>query len=344
MRVWVDALTSKQAVLLGVLAREIRSAGLEVLVTCREYEYTCKALDFLRVDYVAVGRYSEGDPYDKVREDGLRAARLAEVVRGFKPEVLVAYPNPAASRVAYGIGARYVALTDSPHATIPSRLSLPLADYVVFSSCIPEGEVGRYVTQSTKLIQYRGVDEVGWLKRLEPDEGYVRSLGLSPWRYVVFRPAEELATYYRELRIPRSEEVLSVLLDLGYEVVLLPRYSHHLDLARRGGVVVVGGGFSGPSLTYYARLVVTGGASIAREAALVGTPAITYTPLDLHVNRCVMDWGFPLYRATDLAELRKLTAELASLNRVERSEYLSRTRKLEDPVTVAKDIVVRGVS
>ncbi len=311
-------------------------------MTCREYEYTCRALDFLGVEYVVVGRYSEGDPYDKVREDGLRVAGLAEVARGFKPEVLVAYPNPAASRVAYGVGARYVALTDSPHASIPSRLSLPLADYVVFSSCIPEGEVRRYVTPSTALAQFRGVDEVGWLKRLEPDEGYLRSLGLKPWGYVVLRPAEELATYYRGLKLPRSEEVLSILLDLGYEVVLLPRYSHHRDLARREGVVVVEGGFSGPSLTYYARLVVTGGASMAREAALVGTPAITYTPLDLHVNRCVTDWGFPLFRATDLSELRRLAEELVDLGQVERRGYLERARELEDPVTVVKGIVARG--
>ena len=296
------------------------------------------------MEYVAVGRYSEDDPYDKVREDGLRVAGLAEVARGFKPEVLVAYPNPAASRVAYGVGARYVALTDSPHATIPSRLSLPLADYVVFSSCIPEEEVRRYVTPSTKLIQFRGVDEVGWLKKLEPEESYVRSLGLRPWGYVVFRPAEELATYYRGLKLPRSEEVLSILLDLGYEVVLLPRYSHHRDLARRSGVVVVEGGFSGPSLTYYAKLVVTGGASIAREAALVGTPAITYTPLDLHVNRCVAEWGFPLFRAKDLAELRELTAELVNLGQAGRLEYLARARGLEDPVTVAMSIVTWGGS
>lgn len=310
-------------------------------MTCREYEYTCRALDFLGVEYVAVGRYSEGDPYDKVREDGLRVAGLAEVARGFKPEVLVAYPNPAASRVAYGVGARYVALTDSPHAVIPSKLSLPLADYVVFSSCIPEEEVRRYVTPSTALVQFRGVDEVGWLKRLEPDEGYIRSLGLRPWRYVVFRPAEELATYYQGLKLPHSEEVLNILLDLGYEVVLLPRYSRHRDLARREGVVTVEKGFSGPSLTYYARLVVTGGASIAREAALAGTPAITYTPLDLHVNRCIRDWGFPLFRATDVAELRRLAVELVNIGQVERRGYLARARELEDPVTVARSIVAQ---
>lgn len=335
-------LTSKQGALLGTLARELTERGYEVLVTCRDYEYTCKVLEVLGVPYEVVGRYVEGDPYSKVREDGLRVSALADLVRRFSPEYLVAYPNPPAARVAFGAGIKYVALTDSPHALVPSRLSLPLADFVIFSECVPVAEIEPYVSRKfTRLLTYRGVDEVGWIKRLEPREEDVRMLGLEPWGYVVFRPAEEMATYYRGLSLVPTRDVLRVLVELGYEVVLLPRYSGHRELRERG-VVVLERGFVGPSLTYYARFVVTGGASIAREAALLGTPAVTYTPLDLHVNSCVERWGYPLKRAGSLREVERLAREFAEVPPQDRRPYLERAKSMEDPLTVVERILGRS--
>ncbi len=332
-------LTSKQGVLLGTLARELASKGYEVLATCREYEYACRVLETLGVPHVSVGRYVEGDSFSKVREDGWRVSALADAVREFSPGYLVAYPDPSAARVAFGTGVKYIALTDSPHATLPSRLSLPLADFVVFSECIPVEEIRHYASERfAKLLTYRGVDEVGWIKRLEPREEDVRALGLKPWSYVVFRPAEEMATYYRGLNLVPAGDVLRVLVELGYDVVLLPRYSKHRELERER-VVVLERGFVGPSLAYYARLVVTGGASMAREAALLGTPSITYTPLDLYVNSCVERWGYPLARARSLAEIERLARELVESPQWDRRPYVDRTMSMEDPLTVVERVL-----
>ncbi|MCX8184996.1 MAG: DUF354 domain-containing protein [Sulfolobales archaeon] len=338
-RVWIDVLTSKQGVLFGTLARELEHIGFEVLVTCRDYEYTCRALEALDIHYASVGRYSEGGPYSKVYEDGLRVSALAEIVQSFQPDYLVAYPNPSAARVAYGVGIKYIALTDSPHSVIPSRLSLPLANFVVFSECIPVNEVGVYVSERfTKLLTYRGIDEVGWVKRLKPREEDVRVLGLKPWSYIVFRPAEELATYYRGLNLLQTGEVLNVLLELGYDIVLLPRYSRHREF-RGERVVVPERGFVGPSLTHYAKLVVTGGASIAREAALLGTPSITYTPLELRVNSCVESWGFPLKKASSLRELEELSIQFLESPSGLKKLYIDKAMSLEDPLTLIKSIL-----
>ncbi len=336
-------LTSKQGVLLGTLAKELISRGFEVLVTCREYEYACKVLNALRVPCLSVGRYSEGGPAAKVYEDGLRVSALAGIVRDFSPEYLVAYPNPSAARVAFGVGIKYIALTDSPHAIIPSRLSLPLADFVVFSECIPVDEVESFVSEKfTKLVTYRGVDEVGWIKRLEPKEEDVKLLGLKPWEYVVFRPAEEMATYYRGLSVLPAREVLQVIARLGYDIVLLPRYSKHRELEKEG-VILLEEGFSGPSLTYFAKLVVTGGASIAREAALLGTPSITYTPLELYVNSCLESWGFPLRRVKSLLELETVSRELVERSiQSDKELYVDRAKSLEDPLTVVEGILSGG--
>ncbi|MEM0014799.1 MAG: DUF354 domain-containing protein [Zestosphaera sp.] len=312
-RVWIDVLTSKQATLFGFLARELLTRGYEVLVTCRDYEYTVGALKRVGLNPVVVGRYVAGSPYDKVLGDADRLFGLTAYVERFRPDVLIAYPNPPAARLAFGVGIKYVAVTDSPHAYIPSRLSLPLADVVIVSDCIPEDEVRRYILRDAELVRYGGVDEVAWLIRSRPDVEYVKSLGLMPGEYVIVRPHEAHATYYRGVNVAFDlEEFIIEALGRGLKVVFLPRYPEHEELARKmesiagGGVVLLRGSYDGVSLAFHARAVVSGGSTLAREAALLNTAGITYYPGVLHVNECVRARNYPLFKVSSTREALEL--------------------------------------
>jgi len=312
VKVWIDALTSKQATLFGYLARELLGKGFSVVVTCRKYEYTEGALRRLGIDPIVIGDYAEGDAYDKVLSDINRMSSLLDMVKREKPNVLIAYPNPSAARVAFGLSIKYVAITDSPHAEIPSRLSLPLADIVIASKCIPQAEIVSYLYAATKLNQYNGVDEVSWLIRSKPDINYVRAIGLEEFKYIVLRPHESLATYYRGRDVHIDlEELIKHLSSEGYDIVFLPRYSIHEVLAKkllREGfrVKVIRGHYDGVSLTYYAFAVISGGASLAREAALLHTTGITYFPGKLYVNECIKRFGYPLYSARNVEEVKNI--------------------------------------
>ncbi len=306
---WLDSLTSKQSTLLGHIALELLNKGYEVLITCRDYEFTVGALKRLGLTPYVIGRYVIGTPYDKVLGDADRIFALTAVVERFKPQVLIAYPNPSAARLAFGVGIKYIALTDSPHAIIPSRLALPLADVVIASSCIPQEDIRKYLYPETKLVFYEGVDELVWVLRVKPNLDYVKSLNVDPGNYVVLRPHEHHATYYRNVKTSIDLSELSRRLSKeGYEIVYIPRYPEHVELAmklKNSGVNVklLEGMYDGVSLAFYAKAVITGGASLAREAALLNTLGITYYPKDLHVNRCLSDKGYPLKKITDVDEI-----------------------------------------
>ncbi len=303
-------MTSKQSTLLGTIAKELIKQGYKVLVTCREYEFTVGALKRLGIDPKVVGKYSEGGPFDKVLADVERMKELLPIVNEEKPNILISYPNPSAARLAFGLGFKYIAMTDSPHAVIPSRLSLPLADYIVYPNCIPRGEIEKYSYQPTCLVPYEGVDEVTWIVRNRPSLKYIKDiLSLPPWRYIVIRPHESHATYYRntKLRINLMKLIKEVTKE-GYTAVLLPRYQEHILIAKelfnRGiNLKLITGMYDGVSLTYYARAVITGGSTLAREAALLMTTGITYFPYRLYVNDFVKSKGYPLYKVTELQEI-----------------------------------------
>ncbi|MCD6324074.1 MAG: DUF354 domain-containing protein [Desulfurococcales archaeon] len=310
IKVWLDSQTSKQSTLLGFLAKELNRHGFETIITCRDYEFTAEAFKVLGLEPEVVGHYSEGDAWDKVLADVHRIKAFIDLLRHRKPDILVSYPNPAAARVAFGVGIKYLALTDSPHSSLPSRLSLPLADEVIFSEAIPTKEIKKYVTDSlTRLSTFRGVDELVWILRRRPIRKYVEGLGLKPGKYVVVRPHEEKATYYRGLNVAVDiESLIKQLSYEGYLSVILPRYRSHELLVRKLvkeglKVIALHKGFDGLSLSFYAKAVITGGATMAREAALLMTPGITYFPLELHVNEYVAMKGYPLHKVSTTQEI-----------------------------------------
>ncbi|MEM2021032.1 MAG: DUF354 domain-containing protein [Zestosphaera sp.] len=345
-KVWIDVLTSKQATLFGFLAKELVSRGHEVLSTCRDYEHTVGALERTGLKPVVVGRYVTGSPYDKVLGDADRIFGLTVHVERFRPDVLVAYPNPPAARLAFGAGVKYVAVTDSPHAYIPSRLSLPLADIVIASNCIPEDSVKRYMLRDARLIMYGGVDEVSWIIRSRPSEEYVRGLGLKPGRYVVVRPHEIHATYYRGVEVGFDlERFILEALDRGMKVVFLPRYPEHEDLVKRvstagrRGLIVIRDTYDGVSLTFYARAVISGGSTLAREAALLNTLGMTYYPSTLHVNECVKARGYPLFKISSAEDALELI-EKPGVTSKDLEETLRRVRNdFEDLIKVGVQVI-----
>lgn len=294
-------------------------AGHYIIISCREYEYTVGALRRLGIEPKIVGEYSEGSPISKVEADITRMEGLLQIFKEEKPEVLIAYPNPPAARVAFGVRIPYIAITDSPHSELPSRLSLPLASAVIFSNCIPHHEIRKFIYgPKTTLRPYDGIDEVTWLLRTKPDLGYVRNLGLTEWSYVIIRPHEHLATYYKGLQ-PKVNlsKIVEELSKNGITAVLIPRYKDHYLFAERMRekglrIKLIQGMYDGVSLTYYARCVVTGGSTLAREAALLRTPGITYFPIKLYVNECVFKKGYPLFMASTTDEVLDLISKTST--------------------------------
>lgn len=347
MRIWIDVMTPKQATMFGFIAEHLKRSGHEILFTAREYESTVGAAQRLGIDVHVVGKYAEGGPMDKVLADAEREAGLARLVWGFRPDALLSYPNPPAAKVAYGLGIDYVAMTDSPHAVIPSRLALPLAKAVVFSSCIPPEAVMKYLVEGTAVIQYNGFDELSWVLRVKPRESYVKGLGLNPGKYVVVRPHESMATYYRGLKasVDPWATVKLVCEEMGMDAVIIPRYKAHVRRANSmkeeigDSVHVLLGHYDGASLVGHAYAVITGGASMAREAALYGTPSAVYYPRRLYVDECITRYGFPLFRVRNDKEVREFLGRAGSL----RKNTESILKGLDDPAEVAAEVLERIV-
>jgi len=330
--VWIDASTPKRGVLAATLSRLLRGEGFETLITARDYDYTVKVLELMGERFVVAGLHGGGSLRGKMVADIGRMVDLEIVVEEYEPGVLISYPSPPAVRVAFGHGIPYIALGDTPHGVAMNRLSYPLATVAVFSEFIAD-EMEKFILKSYTIVEtFRGVDEILWVKEFNPNASNVEKLGLKPYSYVVFRPEEFKAHYYREVESSVILKLASRVAELGYTPVVIPRYPEHVSEASSiKGVVILDKPFHGLDLEYYSLAVVTGGISMAREAALLGVPGISLFDRIIGVDVALAKMGFPIrYVESYEGALELLTSILRDPDRY-RVDTRKLLEKLESP-------------
>lgn len=339
MRVWVEALTPKQILLFsylqGVLGKE------NVFLTTRDYDLNRQLAQRLWSRYFVIGRYPGATPLAKLGESTRRQEALIRLVRSENPDVHVTFVSPDSTRVAFGLGIPIITSSDSPHSDAVSRLTIPLSRKFITPSFLAK-EFDKYHA-ITEIVGFNGVFELAWVLRETPDIRIPRELGLEPFRYVLVRPGEQKAYYYPDKRgaltLPLSITRL-ILKTTDLEVLLYPRYRDQAAFFRKtlseykDRLKILNQATSFVSLEFFARIVVTGGGTLATESALLGTPAIVTYPGEVETHNFVKSKGFPLFTTPiHLTLLNRLLLHEPKIE--ERKRYLKKTRRMfEDPIHV----------
>ncbi len=328
MKVWLDAITAKDALLMVKIAEMLDKKGIPNFITARNYDYTQSILSRHNRTYYDVGRHGGKELSSKLDASIERMKDLKKVANKEKPDWHISLSSPEATRIAFGLGVKIIQLNDAPHSYWVNRLTLPLAKWVIIPLAIPLRKYIDFVPYK-KIITYKGVDEIAWLRDFEPQPNVLAELGLKPRKYIVFRPPEIYASYY-PTKVETQETIEQI---LSYpKVVALPRYQKQKEeLSKRDNVVILPGGLDFQSLLYYSNAVVTGGATISREAALLGVPSVCLFPKPLDIESWLSGLGYPLYKNPTKNKLEELLYKPASRKPV--------TIKLESPIDVIERLL-----
>ncbi|MCH8906101.1 MAG: DUF354 domain-containing protein, partial [Candidatus Heimdallarchaeota archaeon] len=298
----MDSLTGKQALLVDALAKLFENRGHEVIITSRPYsiDRSNQNLDRVGRKHFSIGDYG-GNLKSWLINGSERIAKLTNLMDEEKPDLLISFPSPDAFRTAFGLGIPSIQMNDTPHATAVGRLTISLAAALVHSDAIRSEDFARLGV--TKYYTFAGIDEALWIKDFQPNENVLRDLSIRKGNYVVIRCEESKASYYRNLfpdRTPGSTDFAKLIDHLrlhagNLDIVAFPRYPEQERELFKLGVVIPEQSVDTLSLLYYARALITGGGTMSREAALLGTPTIYTFPKELAVSRYLSELGFPIY-------------------------------------------------
>ncbi len=331
---WFDALTPKHARMASVLYHEL---GGKVLVTCREHDCTRYILEKYGVKYVCIGRYGGGTREGKLRAYAERVLKLVDLISSSGTRIHISMCSPEGVRVAFGLGKPILLLVDTPHSYYVCKLTIPLANALLLPKCITTDRLSYALPRCDVVIEYfDGVFEVAWILRHRVDPNELSKLGLEEFRYVLVRTGETLASYYSAHDVTGVDQVLHLLsekLPSNVKILAIPRYSEQVQyLEKLKRVVIPKEPVDTLSLCKYAIVVISGGGTVATEAALLGTPAITVFPQDFEVRKFVASRGYPLYWCFNPYEVVKKVLSIVEHVEYYREELPKISDVLEDPI------------
>jgi predicted glycosyltransferase len=324
MKIWYDAGTGKQVRYGAAIAKRLREDGHDMVLTTRRHPDTLPVAEFLRERFIIVGRYDPKSLLARLKNGTLRQLSFCKTFEENAPDVAISHGSVDQCRVAFGLGKPIILTVDTPYADAVHRLTLPLSKYIIMSEAIQRENMQKYNVDA-EIISFNGVDEVAWIRDFEPQTKHDFGKPL-----IVVRQLEEKAVYAKNA--VDMVALAKKLTRLG-TVVFLSRY-HRRPVK---GLFVPKGFIDSVSLVAQADLFIGAGGTIAREAALQGTPAITVNVLqNQQVNDFLAEKGFPIFKA-ELATVPKLAEKL--INAKTSVEHL--LAKLENPVDVIADVVKR---
>lgn len=280
MRVWLDADNGPHVLIFKPLLRELERRGHTPVITARDRARTCELLDLYGIAHRTVGGVYGKSLWHKVRGTLGRAAQLAAAMRR------------SGCAASFGHGSRALPLA-SRLLGIPSvtMYDYEWVDPRLFNSCcrtilLPAAVDGERCREAgirqDRVVGYPGFKEELYLADAPLDPQAVsRDLQLRPDAVkVLLRPPATDAHYHN----PAAETILEAVLDrlsgrLDLDLIYLARDPVQIDrLARHDlrRVIVPQKVYDGPSLVAAMDLVIGGGGTMTREAAILGVPACSF--------------------------------------------------------------------
>ncbi|KPU63856.1 hypothetical protein EP1X_01260 [Thermococcus sp. EP1] len=146
-----------------------------------------------------------------------------------------------------------------------------------------------------EVIPYQGYKEHIYIADFEPDPSFIKMIPVE--EYVVLRP-ESLTSLYVLHNKSLVPEILRLLKREGVDVVYLPRNKKEKKLAEGfKNVYIPPKALDGLNLIYHSKATLTGSGTMAREAAVMGVPAVSFFPRErlLAVDKDLVERGKMLH-------------------------------------------------
>ena len=351
IKIWFDALTPKHILLAYALRNFLNQQAFpfKLYLTSRPYDYNIKMLDKLMLEGYICGGHGK-TLSEKLEIFFTRGIELYRLISKVDPNLLISFSSPEAVRIAFGLKIPAITLNDSPHSKAVARLTFSLSDYVIIPEAFPLRMALRLGMPKYGFIAYHGVDEVAWIKHVFLRKEQVRRKNVKENGSItiVFRPEEHEASYYPKGRVLDYIRILKVLDEFSrkykvkMKIYVLPRYENQLTHLKKISIKLKNIEIIIPEtralilaefiVKESPNLIITGGATMAREAALLGIPSICYFPHVIYVNEWLRKQGYPLFHVRTLSEFNRVLEDIVLGGLKKYFNVIVKTLQFEDPI------------
>ena len=277
MKIWLDLANSPQVLFFIPILEILTERGHNVIVTSRKYAQTTQLIDRFNIPHKIIGRHGGNGFLRLAGELSRRSLQLMSWARNQHFDLALSHNSYAQITAAAVLHLPTITLMDYEHQPL-NHIGFRLANSVIVPQVFPKSAIKKYGA-SEKVVTYPGLKEQVYLSDFLPERNYRSIEGLPVDKcLVVVRPPATWTAYHR-YENDLFEKVLEHLVnDTRFHILLIPRMMSQVSQGfkiNKSNLQIAQKVYHGPDLIYAADLVISGGGTMNREAAILGTPAIS---------------------------------------------------------------------
>jgi uncharacterized protein len=249
--------------------------GHQVLITAREKDVTLKLLQDYGYSHRMISEMGKGFlglGLELVQHE----AKLARIAKKFRADVMLEIGGTFIVHAGKLLGITTCVFTDTEHAKVSNAITFPFASYIITPECYKD-ELGE------KQVRYKGYQELAYMhpKYFRPAPHVLEEFNLQegqPFfvvRFVSWGASHDVGQ--KGLTLEDKVQVVKRLSEFGRVIITsegqLPEIFMPYQMQASPTKI--------HDLLYYAGLYIGEGATMASEAAILGTPSIYTSTLTL---------------------------------------------------------------
>jgi uncharacterized protein len=287
MKIWIDFTNTPHV---NFFLPFIKHFGVhhEFTVTARDFSETLPMLEKNNIDYKVIGAHSGKNKFRKVIGLATRIGQLGFQVPRFDISVSIGGQNT--TPVSYF--RRKPSIVFSDNDTSYKFHSYKLGSHFVFPSYFnTDVLISKYGIKNEQLHIYNGFKEDIYIADYLPNSKFLTHLPFND--FITIRPENLKASYVptnAQTIVPELFEIFN-----SENILYLPRYHSERDFAKGyKNIYIPETPLSGLDVCYFTKAMLTGAGSFAREAAILGTPSVSFFPGKefLTVDKIMKDKGW----------------------------------------------------
>ena len=251
----------------------------QVILTSRNYREVTQLSKLQKLNLKFVGKHGGVEKFDKLEASTNRINQISKIIQNQSPDVAVSFCSPEASRVAYGLGIKHIAFSDSPHAEAVMRLSIPLVQKLLIPWIIPKNEFVKFGIDKKNIIQYKAIDASIIAKRILGKKIKIPSKNTKR-KTILIRVEEDQAAYSSKNTKKTIMIIKNIIKEFSNEnILVLGRYGSQIRFLKRTfgeKIKIPNKVIDGKMLLSSVDVFVGSGGTMTAESALLGIPTISY--------------------------------------------------------------------
>lgn len=269
-KLWFDFTNPPHVNFFLPIIRHYEKSGAEIKLTAREFVETTKLLQLNNLSHNVYGKHGGKGKFSKGLALLSREFQLLNNVKDFDYSLSSNYEAPLASWLK-----RKPSFVFDDNDISPNWLYAKFAKYVISPCYIDKNAMYRMGIKEKQLITYNGFKENIYIADYNPNPNFIEKLPFTD--FITVRPENIQASYVPAGRNSIVPELIESLISKGHNVLYLPRYKADRDyVSKSDKLFIPDGPLNGLDVCYYSNAILTGAGTFSREAAIMGTPAVSF--------------------------------------------------------------------